>query len=517
MSSSMSSNSECADGLPQSLGKTSPLQNILELPGEIKNVSDIRSVVGDDLQAPLGNMPRVEEHFALQHSFSSEEFTKDFGLSRPIALLPPEILCHIFLTALPVPTATPPARPEIGPWRGVWNLFSPWILSHVCQEWRALALSLPTLWTSIVLSTAMLAQEIPVLNIQLARSGNAALDVLIRFTSGYRPSRDPFDLFLLTLIGHCARWRTIQLHFDTGCPAHPAFNELGPIPCLQRLCFSGRGISSLKKYDFFKDAPHLSSVVLSNAGDFSIRDILLPWAQIASYKATYTDGSNHFRNMCASANTLVECDIDFGPDPSAEHIWHGDTLALPRLRRLVTTQDLFLECLVAPALRDLHVCGTTDHILRFLRNSACALTRLTLFMCYAATSDIILILQNTPSVSELRIDFIGPPSAPNQLISALTVHPQLEPLCPNLTSLSWGDRNDYMVRAAFVDMVESRWLIASASALRCRKLRFVAVHLGRLRMKGQGRRLRSFADEGMEVVMLTARKGTQAMETWREY
>ncbi|KAJ7460316.1 hypothetical protein FB451DRAFT_1270975 [Mycena latifolia] len=355
----------------------------------------------------------------------------------------------------------------------------------------------------------MTPREIALLEIQLVRSGNAPLDVFIRFTY------NSFHPFLTTLVRHCGRWRTIQLYFAGTWPGLKAFDALGPLPLLKKLRLSGLDVFHLKNFDFFKAAPNLRKVVLSDLGELSIQ---LPWAQLTSYKATYFHQSPHFRNISASANTLIECDIDFGYGFSPKTAWEGDTLTLPRLRRLVTTADVFLDCLVAPLVQDLYVRGTIAHLLPFLHSSACVSTWLTLFMCDAAASDIILILQNTTSITDLRVDLLGPPPALNELISVLEIRPQLSPLCPNLTSLSWGDRNNYLDTAAFVDMVESRWCLRpSASEPLHSQLRSVAVFVGRARMKAQWNRLRSFADEGLNVVILTARRGANAMEKWREY
>ncbi|KAJ7698076.1 hypothetical protein B0H17DRAFT_1197056 [Mycena rosella] len=196
-----------------------------------------------------------------------------------------------------------------------------------------------------------------------------------------------------------------------------------------------------------------------------------------------------------------------------EVIRHAGSLTLLRLRRLVITHSVLLDSLVTPALQDLHVWGGIAHVLPFLHSSTCALTRLTLSMCDAAADDIILLLRHTPSLTTLCIDFLGPTTTSTALVSALVVRPPAEPLCPHLTSISWGDRKDAMDRAGFVDMVVSRWRVSAP----LRRLRFVGLYLGRPRMKGHGRRLRGLADEGMDVIMLNGRKGTQAMDNWMEY
>ncbi|KAJ7113585.1 hypothetical protein C8R44DRAFT_930281 [Mycena epipterygia] len=294
------------------------------------------------------------------------------------------------------------------------------------------------------------------------------------------------------------------------------------MPLLRELVFRGRGPRYLSSYDFFKHAQRLSRVVLSGPGEPSIRNISLPWAQTATYKATYP-APIHFAHLSAAANVIVECDLGFGFPPSADAFvrLQGAMLSLPQLRRLVVTNGLFLDCLIAPALHELHVHGAVDCILPFLQRSACVLTRLILFQCDANPVDVIRLLRNVPALTTLCLDFLGPAAATGALLSALTIRPGGSDsgvaLCPGLTALEWGDQNETMDRAAFVDMVESRWHVSAGSQCRCSRIRFVGVYPGSLRMNRAGRRMHGFVEEGLDAVILNARKGWHAMERWREY
>jgi hypothetical protein len=83
------------------------------------------------------------------------------------------------------------------------------------------------------------------LNTQLARAGNAPLDLLIRFTSRQSISPGaPFDVFLANSITH----NTLHLEFDGGWFPQAAFAFLrrpGALPFLEELEFSGRPTSDL--------------------------------------------------------------------------------------------------------------------------------------------------------------------------------------------------------------------------------------------------------------------------------
>ncbi|KAJ7124052.1 hypothetical protein C8R43DRAFT_38115 [Mycena crocata] len=549
----MSSNADVADALTEASRLLRTLPHCLELPspgsapGESGVGHSVRSFILEDrtqvaaLQEKLESLQDVAQRLTLQCRALDDEIKR---ASSPICWIPPEILCYIFMLALPPATVRSPSLPiqVSGPryrrTKKSTNL-GPWLFGQVCHYWRTLALSFPSLWTSIVVSGKIGMREMERLDYQLDRSGKAALDVLLWFTPhSYRRGSTSFHEFLQRLVGESSRWRTIRFELDTVPTAPPELDGLA-VPLLEEVIFSGFGAARLKNYDFFKDAPKLQRVVLSTPGTNSVPNIPLPWAQITTYKATYPDGLTHFKNLSLAAN-LVDCDIDFRLDawdePAElpdERIYHNDTLTLPHLRRLVITRSLFLDSLVAPALTELHVHGPVTSVSTFLRRSACTLTHLTLFLCDASSADVIHVLHSAPSITALAIDFLGPASETKALIEALarSRHPTSanHGLCPNLTSLSWGDRNDTIDRAAFADMVESRSGAGSSfgggdmqieipqmqSGNPRTRLRFVGIYLGRLGMKANGRRLRAL--EGMDVVILNARKGKPAMERWRDY
>ncbi|KAJ7670061.1 hypothetical protein DFH06DRAFT_1179903 [Mycena polygramma] len=261
---------------------------------------------------------------------------------QPLAntVIPPELLCYIFSLSLPTRTPTSPIVLVIGSnaWRDPWILGGPWIFGQVCSYWRQLAQSLPpTLWIGITISTVLTTHEATLLHMQLARTANAPLDLLIRFTSGQRSHREtPFDRFLSTLVLHSTRWRTLHMEFDDACDPHSAFGALRPdsLPLLEELVLTGRGVPYLRKYDFFHDAPGLRRVVFGDCGVSTVANVPLPYGQLTTYKAIYPDVSTRLRVLSAASN-LVECDIDFGPIGPAPYraLATNTVVTLPCLRR----------------------------------------------------------------------------------------------------------------------------------------------------------------------------------------
>ncbi|KAJ7347498.1 hypothetical protein DFH08DRAFT_809238 [Mycena albidolilacea] len=444
---------------------------------------------------------------------SNSESSDGFGTPRekefmasapPIAMIPPELLCNIFtLGMLPVKFSEMAVIPatDRSIFQDPWILGGPWVLGQVCSLWRAVALSLPTIWTSITVFTTIMPHEFSLLNTQLARTAQHPLDVHIRFTNrfgSWEPYSDEFNLFLVTLMSHSRRWRTFHLQFDTKQRPHEEFNALGPgtLPILQELVFSGPGVYHVNKYDFFKDAPALRRVVLGTRGMSLVGNIALPWAQLTTYKATYLDAASHFRYLAVAVN-LVDCDLDCDGSPHDDIRLHSAVI-LPRLRRLAVSHPVLLAALSAPALQSLYIVGPVENVADFLGRSGCtsALTELTLAECTAPASEIIALLQETCGLTTLAL---YPRSSPTALVAAFTAP---ECLCPNLGSLSWADFDDALDWGAFAKMVLSRCTESSS----VRPLHFVAIYSGRRLMKKAVWCLHELP--GLEVVTMNMKKGS---------
>jgi hypothetical protein len=271
----------------------------------------------------------------------------------------------------------------------------------------------------------------------------------------------------------------------------------------------------------FLNAPSLSKVVL--ASSYWTPDITLPWAQLTEYEASFAP-LHHFGHLRAAPN-LIHCDITVQTHDSMyprrvhDYPQSGQTVTLYALRRLVVSVDNFLDCLVTPALDELYVIGGCDSVQPFLDRSSCVLTRLTLYQC-DSYDNIIALLQNTPALSALQIDFFGGAEEMSNLISALTVDAESGGpcLCPDLTSISWADRKCVLSHAAFIDMVQSRWRVPDT--IYCRRLRSIEILLGRVRIiktRANGRRLEALRDEGLEVSIVNCRQVPTAIAKWRNW
>ncbi|KAJ6569183.1 hypothetical protein B0H19DRAFT_1256842 [Mycena capillaripes] len=355
--------------------------------------------------------------------------------------------------------------------------------------WHALVVSLPNLWTSITISTTLSVRELSFLSKQLKRSGSAPLDIVIRFTSGWR-----------SIQAAAGAYFTSDIDFDSNWLPPTSFAALGPktLRLLEKLVLSGGSARHLTKYEFFRAAPALRHVLIT-------------------YKATY-DAATHFRNLTAAAN-LVECDIGVergGGLYTSSYLQNLDTLTLPHLRRLAVSDPAFLSQRLstrdyAPTLQNLYVVGGLEHIIPFLQPSGCTelLTALTLPQCTAPTHEIIALLRCTRDFTALALDLRNPCS-PAELVAALAS--PTERLCPTLGSLAWADFDDRLDRAAFADMIFSR---CSGLLQGVHVLYAVAIYAGRRRMNTVGWRIRAIP--GIEVRISNKKKGFPAVRRWRDY
>ncbi|KAJ7119681.1 hypothetical protein C8R44DRAFT_624742, partial [Mycena epipterygia] len=79
-----------------------------------------------------------EEHVSL-----SGHLVENNSILSPLRQIPPEVLGEIFAWTLP----------SVGALRepGVFGVeYSPWVLTYISSRWRAVALSIPSLWSLVV-------------------------------------------------------------------------------------------------------------------------------------------------------------------------------------------------------------------------------------------------------------------------------------------------------------------------------------------------------------------------------
>ena len=144
----------------------------------------------------------------------------------PISVLPPETLCEVFLHVAGIGDRGHDGLPTDSSYR--------WIrITHVCKHWRAAALSCPTLWTKLRVTTQQ-----PWMTEILARSKKAPLDVtaILSEPVSARPSSPLADECSLTMVlEHLARIRSLSITIQKGLTIRVVQLLDGPAPLLESL------------------------------------------------------------------------------------------------------------------------------------------------------------------------------------------------------------------------------------------------------------------------------------------
>ncbi|KAJ7149291.1 hypothetical protein C8R43DRAFT_1193044 [Mycena crocata] len=173
-----------------------------------------------------------------------------------------EITSEIFIHFLPVYLISPPVR----------GLFSPIILTHICHQWREIALTTPALWRAINLNSGLesAAESKELLQAWITRSRTLPLSMDVRVYEDM-----PLET-AETLGSHRLRWEFVKLWWLKADALSTFFG--GSMPVLRHLDLALRHIPTPPFR--FGDLPLLRSVTLYSV----LEGIWLPWTQLTTLK-----------------------------------------------------------------------------------------------------------------------------------------------------------------------------------------------------------------------------------------
>ncbi|KAJ7685696.1 hypothetical protein DFH06DRAFT_1159159 [Mycena polygramma] len=304
-------------------------------------------------------------------------------------LLPPEILAEIFIRCLPDGYFVLPDLTT-----------APLILCGICRRWRDVALTTPTLWSSLFVDfDGMGETKAQRAEMWLSRAGGSPLSICSRGIPG--------GSLLRTLIRLSQQWRRIEVHWDMSVDsASDLFPADGRFPSLERLDISIAGHLSLR------EAPRLRevSIYLHNP------QIQLPWHQLTALRCYYLPGSSCLEILRKSPN-LLDGTFSFTGDLSGlppSILQHNNLQHLDlHTREQVGDAPLpILNCLRIPSLKSLtlkfpYYPGTLpvdiSPFRSFVSQSFCELSTLALSYIQTTPDDLIECLKATPSLVCLKL------------------------------------------------------------------------------------------------------------------
>ncbi|KAJ7685635.1 hypothetical protein DFH06DRAFT_1119051 [Mycena polygramma] len=216
---------------------------------------------------PLGALSNRETEFRTQTVLVIDEHNRPrfTPFIRSDQTLPHEILAEIFWHCL--------RRRDIGVTYQVPNpTAAPLSLCCICRRWREVAISTPTLWSSLFLDIAVEDGQFGILPNVALEGARHPLTICIQHRMKQHGPLEPIMSLLKTIVGLSCQWQNIDLDIEedlyyTVFPLAP-----GNVPLLENLYITHRGDLSLSH----REAPKLR--------EFSIyvhsEQIRVPWHQL---------------------------------------------------------------------------------------------------------------------------------------------------------------------------------------------------------------------------------------------
>ncbi|KAJ7176054.1 hypothetical protein C8R43DRAFT_1118590 [Mycena crocata] len=165
---------------------------------------------------------------------------------------PVEIIRRIFELSMP-------SRDESVANGRISFLDSPWSLTLVSPLWRAIALSTPSLWSSIVIAIepstpSWVNYPIALLNLQISRSRPHPVQVV--FISKELPGYTTAKLFDV-IVQCCSRWETLEIDSSQPLSQISLSRLRGHLPSLREMTVRFSSSDGQLGTNFFEFAPQL--------------------------------------------------------------------------------------------------------------------------------------------------------------------------------------------------------------------------------------------------------------------
>ncbi|KAJ7609049.1 hypothetical protein FB45DRAFT_374065 [Roridomyces roridus] len=342
------------------------------------------------LQLMDTNEPPAATELAYTQAVVSNTTARSLSIVSPLRRVPPEILSEIFVWTQPLP-ADLGGRPE---------LKTRWLITQVSRRWREIALSTPSLWSLVCVSSKRKVDPIAMIQAQLQRARSLKIHF---YGSQTEDSTAGIELFRF-LSEHSVRWEELFIRLTAGLV--PLLSTLrGRLPSLRRLMIQWCKAESqigVDRIECFETASSLEDV-----GTYSFRYIPIPFPtdRLTSYRM---EGPLEFHRRVLKmapniieAQVMVPLDNPSWPEPS------DSAIDMLHLKCLYVTHGQILDHLRAPSLAEIavHFSSTNadpvlDHLDAFLLRSSCAPRR----FCVVRLPDVSIteeILRKYPFITAI--------------------------------------------------------------------------------------------------------------------
>ncbi|TFK27301.1 hypothetical protein FA15DRAFT_754415 [Coprinopsis marcescibilis] len=238
---------------------------------------------------------------------------------------------------------------------------SPITLGRVCSYWRALSLSMPTLWSSISVHRPT-PRDVPIFSEWLARSGSCPLDLTVVQISPEEGLQDVAIQQILHLaISQRQRWRHLSLYLYSNVESifssleGNAFDRLEGLE-LDVIDWTHGSASQLCRA--FYSSPNLKQIRFENSWSHQALLSEAPWERLQIVDIGIMDSTQLFPLLSRAVN-LQRLSISCLAGPTKGQI--PEKLRLPNLSsfgiRLVDDVANIFENLLLPSLSELQLRG----------------------------------------------------------------------------------------------------------------------------------------------------------------
>ncbi|KAK0475423.1 hypothetical protein IW261DRAFT_477925 [Armillaria novae-zelandiae] len=439
----------------------------------------------------------------------SDAVTERKHLLNPVRRLPTEILLRIFRLTIvfPIPRSNSVEGDEEG-----WNFYPPentlCKIEGVCKQWYEVVLSFPELWPfpNISITDRNFGDDAQGmvyahrLGLQLDRSRNQLLSLSI-WNDVVHSSFTKLPAVITAILSTISfRVESLHLYLPVEMFADiPSF--LLCLPSLTELCLHPTDPGAIDVYrgiDLFV-CPNLRLLHVVDVM-MPLRSFHLPWTQIS----TFTSDSGYYQQQSCSISplsalqimrrslVLEECHMRFEVEEFEEQ-WTGEVFPVvcPSLRTLSLASWGFedhlplkqlAERIKLPVLSNLRVACRESYYGRESIETFTAICGLiersgppqitTLYFNHGCVleDDVLRVLRMCPSLEDIRLTDVDEGAVGDQALLLLTLGVDgVVPVVPRLHTFHLSGNTSFSMQT-FVDMVESRWILADVQSPPARRL-----------------------------------------------